>query len=211
MSTPIARFRTVPLGTRLFLRVRWWLTPYRRMAMVLPLAGRMLDLGCGHGLFAFAAVEGSPERRVIGIDHDEPRIAAAAEAARGVPNLEFRVGDLADPPEGEYQAAALIDLMHYFERWKQEEILRAAASRLAPGGRLVMREVDPDGGLVSAINRLWEKAATGSGFTRTKKSGHHFRTPAEWEWLLKNLGFDVTHRRCSFFLFADHLFVGLKR
>jgi SAM-dependent methyltransferase len=180
------------------------------MAAALPPAGKMLDLGCGHGLFAFAAVDGSPNRDVVGIDHDAPRIAAAADAARDLGNLHFDTGDLAAPPAGEYAAVALVDLMHYFEPARQEEILRTAGERLGPGGTLLMRDVDPHGGVASAVNRLWEKVATGSGFTRTKKTGHHFRTPVEWEALLRSLGFDVTWRRCSFFLFADVLFVGRK-
>lgn len=211
MSSPVSRFRSAPVGARFFLRVRWWLTPYRNMVAPLPESGRILDLGCGHGLFAFAAVDGHPQRRVLGIDHDAPRIALAADAARGIDNLTFETGDLAAPPEGEADAVALIDLMHYFEPAKQEEILRAAASRLRSGGTLVVRDVDPNGGFVSAINRLWEKIATGTGFTRTKKTGFHFRTPAQWEELLRAIGFDVTSRRCSFALFADHLFVGTKR
>jgi SAM-dependent methyltransferase len=211
VSSPVSRFRNAPLSTRFFLAARWMLTPYRRMAAVLPDAGSMLDLGCGHGLLAFAAIDGSPRRQILGTDHDAARITLASDAARDIDNLRFEVGDLSDPPTGEYAAIALIDLMHYFERPKQEEILRTAGERLARGGTLVVRDVDPNGGFVSAVNRLWEKIAIGSGFTRTKKSGFHFRTREEWEALFRQLGFDVTSRRCSFFLFADVLFVGVKR
>jgi SAM-dependent methyltransferase len=207
----LSRFAFAPLSTRFFLTLRLALTPYRRMAQPLPRKGKMLDLGCGHGLFAFAAVEQSPDRNILGIDHDAARIALASRAAEGMSNLRFATGDLLAPPDGTYDAVALIDLMHYFDRETQEHILRAATDRLASGGTLIFRDVDPNGGIASAINRTWEIIATATGFTQTKKSAFHFRTPAEWVQLLERLGFDARSERCSFFLFADVLFVGVKR
>ncbi|MDQ6872477.1 MAG: class I SAM-dependent methyltransferase, partial [Gemmatimonadota bacterium] len=47
-------FSDAPLSTRSFIRLRWWLTPYRKIAGVLPTSGRVLDLGSGHGLLSLA-------------------------------------------------------------------------------------------------------------------------------------------------------------
>lgn len=210
MSSLLRQFRTAPWSTRWFLRLRWWLTPYRKMTSHLPAEGSVLDLGCGHGLFAFAAAEGSPGRVVIGIDHDAARVDMAREAARDLPRLSFATGDILHPPEGMYAAVALIDLLHYFTPLDQERLLRNAFDQLQSGGRLIVREVDPQHGPSSLLNRFYETIVTTIGFTRTRKEGFHFRTPREWEALMERCGFRATSTPLSFFLFADVLFVGEK-
>src|SRR5262249_40065487 len=69
--------------TALFLRLRWTFTPYFEMASKVPPEGKILDLGCGHGLLAIAAKLQSPKREVVGLDHDQARIEAARSAAKG--------------------------------------------------------------------------------------------------------------------------------
>ncbi len=59
-----------------FLWLRSILTPYARMASALPARGRVLDLGSGHGLLAFALSRDSPRREIIGIDHGGPPFLA---------------------------------------------------------------------------------------------------------------------------------------
>ena len=180
------------------------------MTSHLPAEGSVLDLGCGHGLFAFAAAEGSLGRVVVGIDHDAARIGMAREAARDLPRLSFATGDILHPPEGMYAAVALIDLLHYFTPLDQERLLRNAFEQLQSGGRLIVREVDPQHGPSSLLNRLYETIVTTIGFTRTSKEGFHFRTRREWEALMERCGFRATSTPLSFFLFADVLFVGEK-
>ena len=201
----LSRYNWAPLSTRAFITARWLLTPYRRIASFLPSRGTLLDLGCGHGLFAFAAVQQSPELRVVGIDHDAERIAIAARASDG--RVSFSTGDLLKPPPGSYEAIALLDLMHYFSPADQDRIFVRAYEQTAPGGVLLVREVDPRG----LFNRIWERVMTATGFTRTSKQGLHFRSPQGWSEALERVGFRVKVVPCSFFLFSDVLFVAEKQ
>lgn len=204
------------LGTRLFIQLRWRLTPYLKMAALLPKEGKVLDLGCGHGLLAFALAMDSPSRQVLGVDHDEARIAAANNAIQSAlrnsqetkPNLNFAVGNILKPPQATYRGITLIDVMHYFEPSLQKQILNQAFSMLEAQGVLLVREVDPKGkGLASAFNQLYEKVATTTGFTQAEKEGLHFRTPKGWTELLESVGFEVSSSPCSSVLFADILYV----
>lgn len=71
-------------------------------------------------------------------------------------------------------------------------ILKNAISLLNPGGILIFREVNPDGGPIAEWNRFYEKVATSLGFTQA--------------------GFiDVQSKRCSSIFFADVLFIGKKK
>ncbi|MFL5813186.1 MAG: class I SAM-dependent methyltransferase [Bdellovibrionia bacterium] len=204
----LSRYQGISLGTRAFLTLRWKLTPYLAMARHLPRQGKILDLGCGHGLLALALALESSDRQVHGIDHDAARVEAANTASQGIPNLKFQKGNVLDPPPGHYQGIAMIDVMHYFEPKLQEKIFRQAFDALDPQGCLIVREVDPaGGGLASWFNRFYEKVATMTGFTRAEKPGLHFRAPSGWIQALESVGFQVTSERCSSKLFADILYV----
>ena len=207
-------FADAPLSTRSFLWLRSILTPYDRMASVLPARGRVLDLGSGHGLLAFALSLGSHEREIIGIDHDPDRVRIAEAAALGLPvasRPSFEVGDLKEKvwsfPSGSLVGIAMIDILHYFDPATQQFLVSQAARVLAPGGVLVLREIDSDDGIKARANRLYEHLATGVGFTRSAGPKLSFRGASGWIGLLESTGFSVRSEHCGPPFFADVLFV----
>jgi SAM-dependent methyltransferase len=207
-------FADAPLSTRSFLRLRSILTPYDRMASVLPARGRVLDLGSGHGLLALALSLGSREREIIGIDHDPDRVRIAEAAALGLlvgSRPSFEVGDLKEKlwsfPSGSLVGIAMIDILHYFDPPTQQFLVGHAARVLAPGGVLVVREIDSDDGIKARANRLYEHLATGVGFTRSAGPKLSFRGASGWIGLLESTGFSVRSERCGPPFFADVLFV----
>jgi glycosyltransferase involved in cell wall biosynthesis len=205
----LSRYRDAPFLTRLFLDLRWRLTPYSRMVSYLPSQGPILDLGCGHGLFALAVGMKSPSREVIGIDHDDSRIELASHAIQDLPNIRLEKGSMVELPRVErpFAGIAIIDAMHYFDFNTQESILKQTYSLLEKGGRLLVREVDPEGGMASSWNRFYERIATAIGFTQAKEKNLHFRSRKGWQELMESIGFKVTSERCSSFLFADILYI----
>jgi SAM-dependent methyltransferase len=111
------------------------------LARVLPLGpgDRLVDLGCGPGLYAqrFAARGVS----VTGIDLSAGSIAHAAEAA-GAAGLaiDYRVGDYTgDPLDGPYDAATLIYLdFGVLPDAPRDRLLDAVRSALRQGGAFVL-------------------------------------------------------------------------
>jgi ubiquinone/menaquinone biosynthesis C-methylase UbiE len=211
-------FADAPLSTRSFLRLRSILTPYDRMASVLPARGRVLDLGSGHGLLAFALSLSSHEREIIGIDHDADRVRIAEAAALRLPvgsRPGFEVGDLKEKlwsfPSGSLTGIAMIDILHYFDPPSQQFLVSQAARVLAPGGVLAVREIDSDNGVKAALNRFYERVATGVGFTRSAGHMLSFRGSVGWIDLLDGAGFRVTAQRCGPRFFADVLYVAQRR
>ena len=202
----LAHYKDADLRTRSFLTARWAMTPYTEMAARFPKQGDVLDLACGHGLLSLALALGSPARRVTGIDHDEPRVAIAQRAARGVPNLDFRAGDFRalDEPRT-WDAIGIIDTMHYFPYPLQESTFAKVFARVRPGGTFIFREVDPtSAGVASLINRLHEKFMVGLHITKAEEL--HFRNIAGWAELARNAGFEVTSQPFARFPYADVLF-----
>ena len=206
-----------PISTRSYISLRWWLTPYREIAAVLPRSGRVLDLGSGHGLLSLALSMGSDRREVIGIDHDHARVRLAEGAVARHQSLSkprFEVGDLekalATFPSGSLSGIAMIDILHYLAPDSQAKLLHEAARVLEPGGILAVREVDPEGGLAAIWNRFYENVATRIGFTQSARANLEFRTVADWTSVLETAGFDVRSEPCGSPLFSDVLFVALR-
>ncbi len=201
-------------SNRLFLEARWRLTPYSDMERELPAAGRVLDLGCGHGLFSFALASRARRRSVVGVDHDANRIETAKRALAKAPSatrIQFQPGSALDPPPGPFSGITLIDVMHYFPLREQALVFQKAFENLEPGGVLLVREVNPAGGWISRVNQAYERLATSTGFTRSEqKSALHFRKPSGWMSALSQSGFQVRQRPCSSPLFADILFIATK-
>ena len=207
-------FSDAPFSTRSFIWLRWKLTPYRKIAEKLPTAGRILDLGSGHGLLALALSIGSDAREIIGIDHDQARVRLAERAAGrsgSASKPRFEIGDLEEAlatfaPES-LAGIAMIDILHYLAPEAQQMLMRHAARVLEPGGILALREVDPQGGPAAVWNRFYEHVSTRIGFTRSSRTHLTFRSVSGWTTMLETAGLDVHSERCGSALFSDVLFV----
>ena len=62
----MALYADAPRADRAHVGGRWWTAPFTAVEKSLPTTGRVLEVGCGHGLFvAYAALTG-PRRTVVG-------------------------------------------------------------------------------------------------------------------------------------------------
>ena len=209
-----SRYNTIPgisLGTKLFLHLRWWLTPYERMAAYVPKSGKVLDVGCGHGLLAMEMALSEPNRSVLATDHDVARIALATQAGKGITNLKFEVSTGSPVADGTFDAIMMIDFLHYFSPEQQDAMIAKAYANLQPGGWLLAREVNQQGGLISKLNQFYEKMATLTGFTQSNtikaKENLSFKSQSDWEAKFAEHGFKVRSEPCSSPIFADILYV----
>jgi 2-polyprenyl-3-methyl-5-hydroxy-6-metoxy-1,4-benzoquinol methylase len=170
-----------------------------------PPAGTIVDLGCGHGLFANLLAERSAERRVIGIDPDERKIAVAKLTERD--GVRFEVGDATTYALPACDAVTVIDVLYLLPELDQVRVIANAARALRPGGVLVVygqeRRADP---------RFWmgyaqELLATGLGITKGG-SGLHYARRAEMRERMEGAGLAVEVMPLPGRLYTDAIFVG---
>jgi cyclopropane fatty-acyl-phospholipid synthase-like methyltransferase len=131
--------------TRLHLALRWRTCPFRAVAERVPTAGTILDAGCGHGLFSLYLALTAPSRRVTGVDIDDDKLAVARRAAitAGVDDrVDFRSVAPDWRPDGCWDAVVEVDMLYLLGRARARDWIARAASVLAPGGRLVVKELD---------------------------------------------------------------------
>ena len=191
----LALYRDGPLSVRAHVRVRWSTCPMRAVAAAVPAEGRVLEVGCGHGLLAnYLALE-SPGRQVHGIDIDGPKIEAAARAG-AVSGATFSGMAPGRLPDGPWDAVAIVDVLYLLSEAAQRDLLRACAAGLGPGGTLVVKEMSPSPGWKAAWNRVQETLAVRLlGITDVAQDGHFTFLPPEQlaAWMVDD-GLVVAHR-----------------
>jgi 2-polyprenyl-3-methyl-5-hydroxy-6-metoxy-1,4-benzoquinol methylase len=135
-------YRTAPTGDRVHVVVRWFTCPFPPVVDVLPSTGRVLEVGCGHGLFSGYLAQRSPGLQVHGVDIDADKIAVAkASVPLAGDRLDFEVGDPGSVPEGPWDAVVLVDVLYLLDEAAQRKLLESCAAALAPGGVLVVKDM----------------------------------------------------------------------
>ena len=111
----------------------------------LPESGAVLDIGCGFGLFSLYYAATAPARLVRGLDLSARRIAMARRAAQrlGLDNVAYEQGDARDfKGDSEVVAAYMLDIVHHVPPATVPPLLAQLRRCLAPGGRLLVKDVD---------------------------------------------------------------------
>ena len=111
----------------------------------LPASGKVLDIGCGFGLFSLYYARQYPQLDLSGLDLSPRRIAMAQAAADRltVSNVRYAVRDAGDLKlDEQYQCIYLLDLIHHLPVPAVRPLLERLHAALAPGGRLLIKEVD---------------------------------------------------------------------
>jgi SAM-dependent methyltransferase len=163
---------------------RLWAEPsvdpmHRRIAGEVPIdRGKLLDIGCGAGKLDRLIAAARPNLRVIGLDSSEPMIRAARKRSENLPNLEFRLGTVAQTGfANEFDFAVSVLSFHHWD--EPEETLGAAHRALVPGGRLWIYEMDP-AAPAEAIHAdrapLWGLLRIPIGMQRRMARDHGFST-----------------------------------
>jgi len=101
----------------------------------------VLDIGCGIGLLACYLRESGFVSAIAGFDYDPQKISCAQSmAARsGYAGLSFMTGDARSGLPDFSGHVVILDILQFFTPEEQAALLRAAASRVAQGGRLIIR------------------------------------------------------------------------
>jgi SAM-dependent methyltransferase len=174
------------------------------MDLLLREEGRILDVGCGFGLFAAYFGQTQPRRRIVGLDPSARRVQLARRLAAklALGGHTFVEGDVRDAPlVGPFDAAYVLDVMHHLPRADQYGVLERLAGLLKPGGMLLVKDVttEPRLGLLftEALDRLMV------GFREPLAYRHH----KEWGQMLTKLGFRVRMVRVPDILPYPHVVI----
>jgi SAM-dependent methyltransferase len=167
-----------------------------------PSGGTLVDVGCGQGvtLALLAEVRRDADlaaqlptppprfQRLIGIEL-RGRVAALARTALGA-DAEIVTGDIRECGARRADAVLLFDVLQMLRPSEQEQVIAALAAALAPGGVMLVREVDAAAGwrftAVIVGNRLKALAA---GHLRQR---FYARSATDWHACFARHGLDAS-------------------
>ena len=151
------------------------------MDLLLTDEGRILDVGCGFGLFAAYFGQTQPRRRITGIDPNARRVELARTVAGklGLADHHFHVAG------GLYDAVYVLDVMHHIPAADQRPVLERLRDLLVPGGVLLIKDITTEPRHELLFTELLDRVMV--GWNEPLAYRHH----REWGAMLTDLGFKV--------------------
>ncbi|MGQ0576862.1 MAG: class I SAM-dependent methyltransferase [Pseudonocardia sp.] len=116
---------------------------------------RVVDIGCGTGTLAVAAGR-HPDVEVVGLDPDDRVLARArGKAARAGVTVRFDQGYAQELPypDGSYDRVLSSLMLHHLGRGAKTGMLDEVRRVLAPGGQLVLADIDGPVGVHALLAR----------------------------------------------------------
>jgi len=136
--------------------------PFDLLVEAVPAKGRMLDIGCGAGLFLGLIATFRPEGVGIGFDSSRDAISIAQGMSQRLPRqgrLEFEHRDVQDSwPDGLFDVVSMVDVLHHVPSEAQGAVVRQALGKAAPGGIFIYKDMAPRPLWAAMGNRLHDLA-----------------------------------------------------
>ena len=167
-----------------FNRIRLWFNRFDLIEHCIPEKGKIVDLGCGYGLFANFLALRAEERQLIGIDKNSRK---TKYAFRGLKNTQFLTIDIKDFNLDSCQGITMIDFLHHMNSYSdQEDLLKHCSTGLAKGGTLFIKDVCFEPYYKFFLTRIVDNVLyTGDRF--------YFRKWEEFKEILEDIGFSVEY------------------
>jgi len=211
----LSLYGSAPLAVRAHVWTRWATCPFARVAAAVPRSGRVLEIGCGYGVFSCHLALSSAERQVLGVDVDVRKIvhaqrAAKRAAARGA-TCEFHLAPPGDVPEGPWDAVVIVDVLYLLDGDEQAGLLHGCAEQLSLGGVLVVKEMATSPGWKARWNTVQETMSV-KVLNITAGDELTFLQPAVLGGWMREDGLVVTHQPLDHgYPHPHHLVVGARR
>lgn len=134
--------------TRLIRRWRPHICPFDRLLSLIPEGSRVLDVGCGGGLFLGLLSCAGRIHRGVGFDIKRSALDSATRMADRVKEmgteaeLTFELRSATEEwSDGQFDVVSMVDVMHHLPPARQQSVFKSAADRVSPGGRFLYKDM----------------------------------------------------------------------
>lgn len=133
------------IPSKIFIFLRSFIFPFHKLENYIPKEGKIIDIGCGHGVMSILLAKASQKRKVLGIDPDQEKIRVAKKLGQGIKNLTFKAVYLRQIKR-KFDAAVIVDVLYLLPDKEKLEILKEARRRLKKNGKLILKETSKEPG-----------------------------------------------------------------
>jgi len=173
---------------KVFARLRFSYAPYIETEKFIPKAGKILDLGCGEGIFTNYIGLTSKKRRVLGIEVDKKRVD---QAVRGIGNVKFKLGDITRVDLPNSDGIIFFQVLHHLPTYELQELMIEKCSKsLKTGAKLIIVEIHVKPSIKYLLNWITDHLLVAWFFEKRLYTPIFFRKVWEWKKLLKKSDFD---------------------
>ena len=137
---------------------RPFICPYQTLLEQVPSGARVLDVGCGAGLFLGVLAATHRISGGLGVDTSAPAIRLAQAMTARLPDdhgVSFRCLDATEPwPEGDFDLVSLVDVLHHVPPSEQRALFAQASARVVVGKFFLYKDMAERPRWRAAANRL---------------------------------------------------------
>ena len=180
------------IGTKIFISLRKIIFPFVKIKQYIPQGGKILDVGCGHGILSVMVAKSSPNTNVLGIDPSKDKIVQAKKLARGIKNLEFKCGYLENLKAHNFDAIIIADVVCLMPTQDKLKMLKRIKNKLKRGGMLIFKDVEKKKSFFYYF-MIFEEFLMAKVFklTFTNHNQTYLMTKSEYKTLLQDAGFKI--------------------
>jgi len=108
----------------------------------IPENGKLLDFGCGVGIFSFEIGKCKPKLHIYSVDINK-RLISLAKKYHQLKNIDYYEASIESLKE-KFDCIIVIDVFHHFTLQKQKEFFNLIKKRIKKGGNVILVEPHPD-------------------------------------------------------------------
>lgn len=172
---------------RIYIYLRLKTCPFALIEQYVPKKGKIIDLGCGLGLFSAFMLLRSEEREITAVDQIKNRINFANSLKI---KANFILADISNFALNACDAVVLIDVLYLLPYNKQQQLLLKCYQALSPGGVVIVKEIDPAPSLKYAWCLVQEIFVT-KVCRRNLSTGLYFIKKNNLIKILEEIGFNI--------------------
>lgn len=180
----LALYKDLSQKELFYIKARWLVSPIDALERVMPVKGKVCDIGCGVGLLSNIAALRSTDRVVTGMDLSEEKIMIARKSVGDRQNIFFEKSDALKASLIQPDAFTICDTLHHIPMEGQERLLKNVYQSLGAGGVLLVQDIDK-----KPFHKYMFARAVDMLFNRNEPV--YYRKSLEWANLLETIGFKV--------------------
>jgi len=122
------------------IKVKLWREKnYQLFHELLPVKGKILNIGCGNGVMVYLLHFASKERVFIGVDANEDDVEMANNCFSKDDKINFMFADILEFEFERYDAIIMVDFLLQMQQTEQKLLIEKCISHLTPAGKLIIR------------------------------------------------------------------------